>query len=150
MSSKYLNYYKEVLESSTKMSTCRRLHVGAIIVKEGRVKSSGWNGTMPGQPHCNEIFSEEDSTSEAFYEAHGKFSAENEGHAEMSAIAYAAREGVATNGCDMAVSHTPCSACAKVIILAGIKRIYYIEKYDRDLTGMALLEKCGVECIQLP
>ena len=150
MSNKYLQFYREVLQSATKMSTCRRLQVGAIIVKDGRVKSSGWNGTMPGQPHCCEKFPEDTLNADTFFDEHGRFSAENEGHAEMSAIAYAAREGVATNGCDMAVTHTPCAACAKVIILAGIKRIYYIQKYDRDTSGFDLLQRCGIECIQLP
>lgn len=153
-SNKYHQYYKEVLQSTTKLSTCSRVNVGAIIVKKGRILCSGYNGTMPGRPHCNEVFSFSDQElmrlgSEEFLEVHRKFSLRNEGHAETSAIATAAKLGIAIDGCDMAVSHTPCLSCAKVIIPAGIKTVFYLEKYDREPEGLLLLEECGVECVQL-
>lgn len=154
MDTKYHQYYKDVLIATTKLSTCSRVQVGAIIVSKGRILCSGYNGSMPGQPHCNEVFDVAEqflmkSGSEIAVETHRRFSLRNEGHAEISAIATAAKLGSATDGCEMAVSHTPCLSCAKAIITSGIKTVFYLEKYDREPEGLELLAECGIECIQL-
>lgn len=132
-----------------KNSTCKRLSVAAIIVKDGRVINSGWNGSMPGKQHCCEHFAHLPADHPDFYEQHGKWSARNEGHAEVSAIATAAKFGIAIGGWEMAVTHTPCLPCAKAIIMAGITKLYYLEMYDRDPEGMLLLLDQGIQCIQL-
>lgn len=149
MAFKYQSFYKDVLLATMKMSTCARLQVAAIIVKDGRIINSGWNGTMPGKEHCNQHFNLTEIKTSDFYKIHGDFSIKNEGHAEISAIAYAARFGTSTDNCEMAVSHTPCVSCAKAIILAGIKRVYYLSIYDRDKTGLELLIENNIDCVQL-
>ena len=148
---KYGRLYKEVLQAIEKQSTCARKQVGAIIVTNGRILSSGWNGSMPGQPHCNDHFTVENiaKLGDSFYDVHGVWSTRSEGHAELSAIATAAKLGIAIGGCEIAVSMSPCNMCAKAIIISGLKKVYFIERYDRDPTGLELLEQCGIECIQL-
>lgn len=142
--SKFSSYYKDVLLAAQKNSTCKRLNVAAVIVKDGRILSTGWNGSLPGREHCCDHFSDLDSIQPWFYETHGKFSLENESHAEVSAIAFAAKEGIKIDGCEMAVTHTPCLPCAKTIIMSGITKIYYLEKYDRDPAGYDCLVKSGI------
>ena len=149
MSNKYNVFYKNVLLAAMENSTCKRLHVAAIIVKNGRICQSGWNGAMPGQQHCTEKFKHVEVDDESFYAAHGVWSARYEGHAEVSAIASAARFGVAIEGWEMAVTLTPCLPCAKAIIMAGIVKVYYMNVYDRDPSGLELLQECGIECVRL-
>lgn len=149
---KYYNYYRTVLKATTELSTCTRVQVGAIIVREGRILVSGYNGTMPGQEHCEDVFTPEvisKLTPEEYSEQHRLYSLYNEGHAEASAISTAAKYGIAVNGCGIAVSHTPCPMCAKSIIIAGIKEVMYLEVYDREPQGLELLRKCGIKCIQI-
>lgn len=149
---KYYTYYRTVLLATTELSTCTRVQVGAIIVRDGRILVSGYNGSMPGQPHCTDIFTPERielMKPEEYSEAHRLFSLHNEGHAEMSAISTAAKFGIAVGDCEMAVTHTPCPMCAKSIIIAGIQKVMYLEVYDREPEGLALLQKCGIECIQI-
>jgi len=112
--------------------TCSRLQVGAIIARDGRVISTGYNGVPAGLPHCIH----------ATYEIHdGCTQAE---HAERNAIYYAARYGTALEGSEMYATHAPCETCARAIINAGIKRVYYKIPY-RKTEGVELLERAGLE-----
>lgn len=147
--SKYNDFYKEVLQAAMKNSSCKRLHVAALIVKDGRIINSGWNGSLPGQEHCVDHFSQLSVDDPEFYVEHGKWSARNESHAEISAIATAAKFGIAIGGWEMAVSLSPCLPCAKTIVMAGIKKVYYLERYDRDPEGLILLQEVGIECVKL-
>lgn len=70
-------------------------------------------------------------------------------HAEMNAIAYAARSGSGTRGATLYVTHLPCLTCAKAVIGAGVKTVYFDQMY-RDITGAELLGKAGVEVLHLP
>jgi dCMP deaminase len=149
---KYYDYYRKVLLATTELSTCTRVQVGAIIVRDGRLLSSGYNGSMPGQSHCSDVFPPErieSMTPEEYSAAHRIYSLHNEGHAELSAISTAAKYGIAVGGCDIAVTHTPCPMCAKSIIIAGIQKVLYLEVYDREPEGLVLLQKCGIKCIQI-
>ncbi|MBR2505165.1 MAG: hypothetical protein IKB61_04425 [Elusimicrobiaceae bacterium] len=144
-------------------STCCRLQVGAVLVKDNRVISIGFNGTPTGQLHCEDNFRDvyeagykdqfatyEDFTaSRTFYDLHGKWSIENELHAEQNAIAFAAKNGIATQGATVYVTWSPCVHCAKVIVSAGIKKVFYKNMYDRSQEGIVFLAKNGIECRQL-
>lgn len=144
-------------------STCCRLNVGAVLVKDNRVISIGFNGTPTGQQHCEEHFTKvykdhyadkyptyaDFVASRDFYDLHGKWSISNELHAEQNAIAFAAKNGISTAGAAVYVTWSPCVHCAKVIVSAGIKQIYYLNKYDRSQEGIVFLEKNGIECRQL-
>ena len=67
-------------------------------------------------------------------------------HAEQNALGWAARNGVSTEGADLYISISPCSYCAKLIVAAGIKKVYYLKEYDRDSNGIAFLNKNGIIC----
>ena len=144
-------------------STCCRLHVGAVLVKDSRVISMGFNGTASGQTHCEDHFRsvyeneyksqfptlQEFMASRTFYDLHGKFSIDNELHAEQNAIAFAAKNGISTHGGTIYVTWSPCVHCAKVIVSAGIKKVFFKNLYDRSQEGIYFLQRNGIECRQL-
>ena len=111
-------------------SACWRKQVGAIIVKDNRPISTGYNGPFTGRPHC---------TQNSCKGANCDISI----HAEANAIAFAARNGVSTEGCTLYVSLSPCINCAKLIIAAGITKVVYSEEY-RDRSGVELLGNANV------
>jgi dCMP deaminase len=112
-------------------STCNRLNVGAIIARQGRMITSGYNGPPSGLPHC--VHAAMDGTP-----CHDAV------HAEANAIAFAARYGSSTEGAELFVTHSPCVSCAQLIVQAGIVRVVYSQEY-RSLDGLDLLEKAGIE-----
>ena len=118
MSTKYLSMYKGILESVEQSSTCGRLQVGALIVKDGRVISMGWNGVPSGQDHCREHFEKKgwDVSTEYLSDEHHKFATRNEIHAEQNAISYAARNGIKTSEADIYTSISPCSNCTSHVL----------------------------------
>jgi dCMP deaminase len=115
-------------------STCRRLQVGAVIALNDRPISSGYNGAPSGMEHCNK---ENCSSLQK---------CDRTIHAEMNAILFAARHGIPTEGTTLYTTHQPCIDCAKAIINAGIKTVYYEFPY-RLTNGLRLLEDAGIEII---
>lgn len=152
-----------IAELVAEQSTCCRLHVGAVLVKDSRVISMGYNGVPSGQKHCEDCFvdiykeqfsdkyptQEEFMKSKDFYDTHGKFSNDNELHAEQNALLFAAKNGIATAGATLYVTWSPCINCAKIIVTAGISKIYYKHLYDRNQEGLVLLANNGIECVHL-
>jgi len=122
----------EIAHTVAKRGTCSRLHVGAVFSRDGRIVSTGYNGTPAGMPHCQH-WDDDDNT--------GCDQAE---HAERNAIAWAARHGLALEGCELHVTHAPCLACARSVINAGIGRVSYKTPY-RLREGIILLAEAGVE-----
>lgn len=121
--------------STAKRSTCNRLHVGAIVAREGRDITSGYNGPPSGFPHCEH----ED------WEGSCKLAV----HAERNAIDFAARYGGhGTDAAELFVTHSPCHDCAKDVIQAGIICVYYAIPF-RDTHGLDLLNYAGIEVIRL-
>lgn len=114
----------EMAEVVAKRGTCDRLQVGAVIARDGRVISSGYNGNIIGQDHCH-------------HEPDGPGCTEAV-HAEANAILFAARYGVSTEGAQLYTTHQPCLNCAKMIINAGIANVFYSHPY-RDISGLNLL-----------
>lgn len=112
--------------------TCSRLRVGALLVRDGRPISSGWNGAPSGLPHCNHSADEtlEDSC-------------ENSIHAERNVVGWAARAGISTEGAVLYCTHLPCWPCSSIIIAAGIRRVVYREEY-RSARGGAAMERSGI------
>lgn len=159
------DYFKNVCKLTAENSTCSRLQVGAVLVKEDRILSIGYNGVPSGQKHCIDIFKEQFEKTlkdpdpinkfedwmklKTIRDIHAEFSEKNEIHAEINCFGYASRFGIATDNCDLYVSISPCCNCAKTIIASGIKRVFYIEKYDRDTTGIEILENNNIECKQI-
>jgi dCMP deaminase len=121
-------------------SHCVSHHVGAVIVKNGRIIVTGYNGTPEDLPNCDEVFDKENFDREA----HHLWSKDNEIHAEMNTISFAAKNDVNTDGADMYVTISPCNECLKNAIPAGIKNIYYLYLYDKINLNPILLKKVNV------
>lgn len=117
-------------------STCQRLRVGAVLAKDGRTISTGYNGAPSRLPHCNED------------NCKSQPQCKRTVHAEMNAILFAARYGISTEGAELYTTHSPCIDCAKAIINAGIKKVYYVEEY-RSRDGIELLELAGIEVYRI-
>jgi len=139
MKPKFLNYFKNVCLETSKLSTCISKQVGAILVKENRVIAMGYNGVASGEMHCNDIFDIDFKREE-----HIAWSILNEYHAEENLLLFCLREGISTKGCSIFISLSPCLNCSKLIANSGIKKVYYIEKYDRDDRGLEFLNKRNI------
>lgn len=144
MKTKMTDYFVNVLKLSEKNSTCARIKVAALLVKDSRIISTGWNGVPSKFTHCNEIFVDTVDLNQ-----HKEFSDKYELHAEQNCLAFAARKGIKTEGTDIYVSVSPCNQCAKLIIASGIKNVFYLRKYDREDFGLELLEQSSVKVYQL-
>ena len=123
------NFINIALEIA-RASKCVSKQVGAVIVKDGRILSTGYNGTPAGYTNCCEYW-EDGYTSE-----HHEWSKTYEIHAEMNAIIWAAREGISIKGSTIYVTLEPCSDCSKNIIASGIKRIVYDKSYEHTNSDM--------------
>jgi len=122
-------------------SKCVSYHVGAVIVKDKRIVSIGYNGTPPGLPNCCEVFNKDQFDREA----HHVWSRANEIHAEMNAIAFSAKHNVEVDGCDMYITTSPCNDCLKNVSATGIKNIYYLYLYDKEPINPELLKAVNVQ-----
>jgi len=125
-------YFMGIAFEVAKRSTCDRAHVGAIIVKDKRILTTGYNGAPRGLPHCDEV-------GHLMVEGHCMRTL----HAEQNAIIQAALHGVEVRGGTMYVTHQPCLSCAKMIINAGIERVVYAGDYP-DENSQAFLAQAGV------
>lgn len=114
-------------------STCSRLSVGATIVKDKRIVSGGYNGSIKGDEHCIDVGCK-------VIEGHCVRTI----HAEINAILQCSKFGVGTEGATIYVTHFPCLNCTKSIIQAGIKEICYANDYRNNEYAQELLEKSGV------
>ena len=121
-------------------SKCVSHHVGAVIVKNRRIISVGYNGTPPNLPNCCDVFDKDNFDREA----HHHWQQKNEIHAEMNAMAFAAKQGEDIDGCDVYVTISPCNDCLKNISMTGIKNIYYLYLYDKIDLNPAMLEIVNV------
>ena len=110
-------------------SKCVSKQVGALIVLDNRIVSTGINGTPKGYQNCNEHFPNYDP--KLHCEEHHIWSKIHEVHAEMNAIAFAARNDIGIDGADIYTILQPCDDCLKMIIAAGIKKIYFVVPYDK-------------------
>ena len=143
MKQKFKEVYMKVAEDFAKLSHARKLKVGAIIVKDNRIISVGYNGMPTGWD--NEC--EDPVTEEGEYEAHIWYKTKPEViHAEMNAIAKVAASTESAQGASMFCTHTPCTECAKMIVQAGIKEVFVGQVYESDThrSGEDLLEESGV------
>lgn len=122
----------DIAEKFSTLSTCERLKVGAVITKNNRIISTGYNGVPSGLKHCCEIYKGIDFSIPENDEVHRKFSAHYELHAEQNAIVEAAKNGIALNGSILYTTVEPCDYCRKLIAQSGIKKVYYRYKYDRN------------------
>jgi dCMP deaminase len=131
------NYFMKIAKIVAERSTCNRAKIGTIIVKERNIISTGYNGAPSGLPHCTEvgclIYTSKNPDDEEEQNCFRTI------HAEINAIALAAKNGICIEGSDIYITASPCYHCLKVLINVGIKNIYYdkpykIEKIQEMLT----------------
>ena len=119
------NMFMQIAEVVLLRSSCLKKQVGCVLVKEGRIVATGYNGVLPG-----------DKPEEGI---------DNKGithtvHAEGNLIAFCAKNGIPTDGCTLYTTLSPCENCAELIIQSGIEKVVYLEEY-RERTGLDLLVK---------
>ena len=145
--------YIEVLKSIQGLSTCARLKVSALLVKDGRIIATGWNGVSSGMEHCEDKFKKllKDNSidEETFFKYHHDFSTRYELHAEQNLVSFCARNGVRTEGCQIYLTHSPCIHCSKILYSSGINWVKFLIKYDRDDSGISFLKENEISCYEL-
>lgn len=130
-------YFMSIARQVATRSTCDRKHVGAVIVRDKTILSTGYNGSIRGLAHCDE-------EGHLMEEGHCVRTV----HAEANAIAQAARNGVAVEGAEIYITASPCWGCFRLLANSGIRRIYYGEFY-RDVRIHDFALKAGIELIDL-
>ena len=137
-------YFASITRMVATRSTCLRRHVGAILVKEKRILSTGYNGAPAGLKHCIEVGCLRKDASIPSGTRHELCRGL---HAEQNAIIQAAYHGTPIAGATLYCTNKPCVICTKMLINAGIKRVYYDEGYDDDLSD-AMLAEAGIEIMR--
>jgi len=137
-------YFSSITRMVATRSTCLRRHVGAILVKEKRILATGYNGAPAGLKHCIEVGCLRENASIPSGTRHELCRAL---HAEQNAIVQAARHGIPIAGATLYCTNKPCVICSKMLINAGIKRIYFESEYN-DALADAMLEEAGIEMIR--
>jgi dCMP deaminase len=139
-------YFMEMAELTAKRSTCSRRQVGAVIVRDNRAVATGYNGAPRGLAHCEEkggcLRQQLNVPSGQRHELCRAL------HAEQNAIISAASMGNAIEGGTIYITHQPCVICAKMIINAGIKKIYIKDSYP-DKMAEEIINEAGIEVIML-
>ena len=133
MKQKWIDAYMDTAERFSQLSSAVRLKVGAVVVKDHRIISIGYNGMPAGWTNVceDENFKTKDEVI----------------HAEANAILKLAKSHDGGDGASLFCTHAPCVHCAKLIYGAGINTVYYREAY-RDTSGIEFLEKCGIDVHQ--
>ena len=131
-------YFLKLAMLASERATCPRMHCGCVLVKDKYVLSTGYNGSLPGLEHCEDVGC-------LIVDEH----CVRTNHAEMNAIAQAARHGISINGATAYVTNMPCTTCAKALLAAGIARIVIFSDYHGSLAEQ-FLDESGVPLDRLP
>ena len=132
------NYFMNIAKEAATRSTCDRKHVGAVIVRDRTILSTGYNGSIRGMPHCDDV---------GHLMENGHCVATI--HAETNAILQAAKNGVMVDSAEIFITASPCWPCFKMLANAGIKKIFYGEFY-RDERIFDVAKRLGIELIHIP
>lgn len=131
-------YFMSIAQVVATRSTCQRKFVGAVIVKNRTILSTGYNGSIRGMPHCSDV-------GHMMEEGHCVATI----HAEANAIIQAARNGVSIEGADVYVTASPCWNCFKQIANAGVGRICFGEFY-RDQRIFDVAKQINIALVHIP
>jgi dCMP deaminase len=140
---KYLSAYMQTAKIFAELSSAKRKHVGAVVVKDDRIISIGYNGMPSGWDNDCEFVSHTDFTGTIVTKTKPEVL-----HAESNAIAKLAKSTESGDGASMFITCAPCMNCAKMIFQSGIKEVFYGEDY-RDDAGINFLNKCKITVRQL-
>lgn len=131
-------YFLKLAMLASERSTCPRMHCGCVLVKDRFVLSTGYNGSLPGAEHCDDV---------------GCLLVNNHcirtNHAEINALCQATRHGARLDACTAYVTNMPCTACAKALIAAGVRRVVIFSDYHETLAE-AFFAESKVELERLP
>ena len=131
------NYFMNIAREVATRSTCSRKHVGAVIVRDKTILSTGYNGSIKGLPHCDDAGCD-------MVDGH----CVRTSHAEANAIVQAAKNGVGIDQSKIYVTASPCYDCFKLIANAGINTIYY-EEFYRDQRIIDRCKEIGIQLMSL-
>jgi len=127
-------YFKKICLVTKERSSCHRLQVGCLLVKDNRIISQGYNGFLPGCPHKSIVRNNHEQSTV---------------HAEQNAICDCAKRGVNCNGSTAYITHYPCIICCKLLLASGIKEIKYIDDYKNDELVKEYCQQLNVNIKQL-
>jgi len=130
-------YFLKLAMLSSERSTCPRMHCGCVLVKDRFILATGYNGSLPGHPHCDDV---------------GCMIVDNHcvrtNHAEINALTQAAIHGVNIKGATAYITNMSCTTCAKALIAAGIKRVVVFSDFH-DTLATQFYNESGVEIVKL-
>jgi dCMP deaminase len=130
-------YFLKLAMLASERSTCPRMHCGCVLVKDRFVLATGYNGSLPRAPHCDDV---------------GCLIVGNHcirtNHAEINALCQATRHGVALDGATAYITNMPCTACAKALIAAGVRRVVVFTEYH-DTMAETFCRESGVELLRV-
>ena len=131
-------YFLKLAMLASERATCPRMHCGCVLVKNKNVIATGYNGSIPGDEHCDEA---------------GCIVVDNHCvrtvHAEMNALAQAAKHGNSVEGATVYITNMPCTTCAKALIAAGVQRIVVFSDFH-DTLALQFFKKAHVKIDKLP
>lgn len=137
-------YFMDIADLVASRSTCLRRKVGAVIVKDRRILTTGYNGAPSGLPHCEIV----GCLREKLSIPSGQQQELCRGlHAEQNAIIQAALHGISIQNSYLYCTDQPCITCSKMIINAGIRKVFYRKNYPDEIAGN-LLQEAGIEEVQ--
>jgi len=133
-------YFLKLAMLASERATCPRMHCGCVLVKDKNVVATGYNGSIPGDEHCEDV---------------GCLVVENHcirtNHAEMNALTQAAKHGNSVEGAIAYVTNMPCTTCAKALIASGIKRVVVFSDYhDTQATKFFAVSGVKIDKIDMP
>jgi len=137
------NYFMEIAKVVASRSTCLRRTAGAVLVKDKRILSTGYNGVPKGLPHC-----EDTGCPRADYPSGTHHELCRAVHSEQNAIIQAANHGVCIEGATLYCTHQPCALCAKMLVNAGITRVVYHEDYP-DEESLKFFVLAGIDVCKI-
>ena len=124
-------YFKEIVQVTSRRSPCERLQVGCLLVKDNRIISQGYNGFLPGCPHTSIVRNNHEQATL---------------HAEQNALMDCAKRGTSCSGAIAYITHYPCIICCRLLLAANVGEIKYINDYKNDELVKVFSDQCNV-CI---
>ena len=127
-------YFAKIVEVTAERSSCDRLHVGCLLVKDNRIVSQGYNGFLPGCPHKSVVRNNHEQATV---------------HAEQNALCDCAKRGVSCAESVAYVTHYPCIICSRLLLAAGIKEIKYLHDYKNDVLVKVFADQLKVPIVKI-
>ena len=127
-------YFAKIVSVTAERSSCHRLHVGCLLVKNNRIISQGYNGHLPGCKHESIVRNNHEQATV---------------HAEQNVISYCAKMGISCKDATAYITHYPCLNCTRLLLASGIKQIKYMNDYKNDELVQTFAGQCNVDIKKL-